>query len=380
MLLILAKKNIYNGACTHVATELIVSGVKTQQIFEDEQDLLYGFIAVLADEVGASQEEPLALIFPITYQHWLDDMDPDQKVRLSLNWLIDATQTITDKNAHYALRLDGKAGQSIVDEAIRMILIDAPIADSYAGVKQQLGDRAEMIVSCVDNYDELHKCLGLGFELFQGDFVLSVKETPASTLSTNKMGVLNLIAMLNDPDMDISKLSEVITKDSVLSYKLLQMVNSPVFRGMTEVKSIQQAIVRFGFGNLKKWVMMLNLCHSVTKPTSLVNLTLARAFMCQSLAESDEHEANGDVAYTVGLLSTLDAFMDTPMSHLLSSTPLADDIKKAILSKDGAYGLILQNVIDYQKCLLSDVKPSMVKIYINSSAEVNEILSILQEG
>jgi EAL and modified HD-GYP domain-containing signal transduction protein len=56
-----------------------------------------------------------------------------------------------------------------------------------------------------------------------------------------------------------------------------------------------------------------------------------------------------DRCFTVGLLSLLDAFADTPLPTLLGRLPLSPEITSAILEGSGPAGRILQCVIAYER-------------------------------
>lgn len=54
-------------------------------------------------------------------------------------------------------------------------------------------------------------------------------------------------------------------------------------------------------------------------------------------------------AYTVGLLSVLDSLLDTPMTKLIENIILSEDIRDALLSREGHLGELLDTVIAYEE-------------------------------
>ena len=162
-----------------------------------------------------------------------------------------------------------------------------------------------------------------------------------------------MISLLNTHDVSVEDLTDVISKDNVISFKLLKILNSPIYRGTSPIKSVHDAVVRFGIDNLKKWVLMLSLCNALDKPEMLTRITLERALMCKYYAEEIGNDIPSSSAYTVGLLSNLDAFLDQPLEKLLESVNLASFINEALLSHEGPLGEILDIVIAYQRGSLS---------------------------
>jgi EAL and modified HD-GYP domain-containing signal transduction protein len=75
---------------------------------------------------------------------------------------------------------------------------------------------------------------------------------------------------------------------------------------------------------------------------------MIRARMCELLAERHQI-AEPDMAFTVGLFSTLDAVMDTPMEELLDTIALNSEIKFAIFCQEGVLGSLLNQVLCYER-------------------------------
>lgn len=56
-----------------------------------------------------------------------------------------------------------------------------------------------------------------------------------------------------------------------------------------------------------------------------------------------------DTFFTVGLLSTLDAFMDAPLEALLENISLSSQLHNALLLREGEEGKILSIVEHYER-------------------------------
>ncbi len=58
-------------------------------------------------------------------------------------------------------------------------------------------------------------------------------------------------------DADANTIATMVAKDAALSARLLQVANSPLYRGRTEIESIQQAITRLGLKMVRSLVVSL---------------------------------------------------------------------------------------------------------------------------
>ena len=85
------------------------------------------------------------------------------------------------------------------------------------------------------------------------------------------------------------------------------------------------------------------------KPRELMITSMVRAHMCRQLA-GEMHQKNPDQFFTAGLLSLVDAVTDRPMTDILKTLPLIDDIKNAISQRQGAMGVARNCVEAYERC------------------------------
>lgn len=201
-----------------------------------------------------------------------------------------------------------------------------------------------LIAEKVETYEMFEQCKALGFDLFQGYFLAKPKVITGRKISENKQSVLQLLSALHDPNVAIERVERMIARDTLLSFKLLRLVNSAAFGLSRSVDSLRQAIMLLGLNKLRNWVNLLALSNLGGKPHELSIAALTRARMCELIAAEINKKNRQDSFFTVGLLSTLDAFLDTPLEELLASLSLSDAINKAMLNYSGPEGMVLQLV------------------------------------
>lgn len=201
-----------------------------------------------------------------------------------------------------------------------------------------------LLAEKVESREQYDFCVKLGFDLFQGYFFAKPKIIQGQRLPTNKLSVLELLASVYDPDIDMHRLSAIVGKDVVLSQKLLKLVAQSDPKGPS-LKSIHDAVLRFGLNRLKSWASMLVLSGVDDKPLELFTTSLIRARFCELVAEKLGAKAAGgfsrDTYFTVGLFSSLDALMDTELSQLLEKLSLETALQDALLQGTGIMGVVL---------------------------------------
>lgn len=207
----------------------------------------------------------------------------------------------------------------------------------------------KLLAEKVETYEMLEFCKTIGFDFFQGYFLARPQIISGRKLSDSKQSVLQLLSALQDPDIPVDRIERMLARDTVLSFKLLRLVNSAAFGLTRKVDSLKQAIMFLGLNKIKNWVNILAMSNLGDKPLELSVTALIRARMCEQIAAHLTSKNRPDGFFTVGLLSTLDAFMDAPLPSLLSTISLSKHINDAILSQLGNEGKVLEITAHYEK-------------------------------
>ena len=132
-----------------------------------------------------------------------------------------------------------------------------------------------------------------------------------------------------------------------MSYRILRYINSAHFNVGKKIESIQQAITLLGLNTIKTWVAILAMSSIDDKPYELIRTALIRAHMCEKMASYSHVSAEN--AFTVGLFSALDAFIDKSMEETLATLPLSDELHHALLDNSGELGELLSLVLSYER-------------------------------
>jgi len=200
----------------------------------------------------------------------------------------------------------------------------------------------------VESREEFTVCAEEGFELFQGYFFCKPEVLHAKAIGTNKLSLLQLLAALQDQDIELRRLEELIGHDVALSYRLLRYINSAFFGLRTRVDGIGRAIALLGLSNVKRWATMTVFAGIEGKPRELLITAMVRGRMCELLGP-EMGERSADQLFTLGLFSVVDALVDAPMGEVLASIPFPDDMVAALTAHAGAKGKLLRSVLHWER-------------------------------
>lgn len=264
----------------------------------------------------------------------LEDIEVDQP-------LIDAIRSL--QQAGYQIALDDYRFEPHWDPLlphVALIKVDIMGLDlaPLAGKIQALKDRGLILLAeKVETLAEFELTRDLGFDLFQGYFFAKPHIVSGRRLPENQAVMLQLLSQINDPDCTIDQLEPLVAQDPQLSFKILRYLNSAATGLPRQVESIRQAVLYVGLNRIRGWATLFAMAGHNNKSPEVLNTGLVRATLCESLSRKLQ-AGSPESAYTVGLLSALDALMDQPMAELVKQMPLPAPVAEALLSCTGPYG------------------------------------------
>lgn len=226
-------------------------------------------------------------------------------------------------------------------DVVKVDLVNIAPADLPELVDSLEPYNVQLLAEKVETLDEYNHCRELGFEMYQGYFFSRPQIIHGRPLGADRQVVLELIGTLYRAEVEVNDVVSVIERDPSLSVKLLRLVNSALYRRQRAIQSIQQAIAMLGLNRLRSWVTLLLLDDHTDRAAALQELSLFHAHFCQQIAR-ETRPVMENAAFTVGLLSCLDAFFDRPMSELLEKLPLDHLLHRALLENQGRLGAWLR--------------------------------------
>ena len=299
----------------------------------------------------------------------LEDIHIDDEV-------IRAIKTLKQKG--YRIALD----DFVMDERYKPLLPMADIIKLELPAMEQ--SELKSTISClkkfetallaekIETIEEYRECKELGCDLFQGYFLSKPEIIKGRKLPQNKLAVLQLIGELQNPTVNITELNKIISKDPTLSFKLLKLVNSASYRRAKAIESIHMAVMMLGISKIKSWSSLLALSKMEDKPIALRQIALTRAKLCELLSSRLSPE-QADLYFTTGLLSSLDAYFDTPLKELLLSIPLEGTISEALLHYRGKAGLAIHTAKLYEQSKWQSIHWNLLEKFHISKLDLNKM-------
>lgn len=243
-------------------------------------------------------------------------------------------------------------------EACDIVKIDV-LALSRDEIREQLAFvkpfRRVLLAEKVEDYETYEFCRDIGFDLFQGYFFCKPRTMSVQEIPIYRLSKLQLMAALMDDDLTVGQLEQLIEHDVGLSYRLLRLVNSSFLHRRGGVRSIRHAAIMLGRSTIRTWASVLALAAVDDRPNELMVVALVRARMSRLLAQA-MRTGDEDAAFTVGLLSVIDAFLDMPKEKVFESLAVSEDVRRAVVEQRGPLGDLLTAVIAYEQGSFHEVE------------------------
>ncbi len=255
------------------------------------------------------------------------------------------------KRDGYELALDGIGPEPLADgmldlfDVVKLDVRELGYDELRAQVQRLRGGSCQILAKGIATHDDRDACVDAGCDLLQGDFFCRPAVAGTRGVSANRLALLQVVAALQRPDVELPEVQELIRRDVSLSFRMLRYVNSAAVGLRGEVRSIGQALTLLGMDNARRWATLSVLASVDDKPSELTLTALTRARFCELAGADNETAAGPSELFTLGLFSVLDALMDTTMREVTELLPLADDMRDALVDRSGPMGDLLQAVI-----------------------------------
>lgn len=196
--------------------------------------------------------------------------------------------------------------------------------------------------------DQLATVTRLGVDALSGPVLARPQVVSGRALAPHRLTCLELLSVLSRPDIDLDDVERALRVDAALTYRVLRAANSAAAGLPRRVESLRQAMMMLGQRTLRSWVMVIAVADASDGGSEQLSAALTRARLCEGLARAHP-AADPDLAFTVGLLSTLDLLMGAPLTEVVAQMPLDDVLVSALLRHEGALGEVLHWARAYEE-------------------------------
>lgn len=204
----------------------------------------------------------------------------------------------------------------------------------------------QLLAEKVETREEFQHCLDLGFDLFQGYYFAKPSVMEKKRMDDSGSTLLKLMRLLGE-EADLSEVVETFRGNLGLTYKLLLLVNSVGIGIRNKIDTIRHAISILGRQQIKRWVQLALFASSdrLGMENPLVDMAAVRAGFMENMAcchhSLKVHHDSAEKAFMTGILSILEKVYDIPMGEVIQNLNLSDDVRDALVSRQGVLGKLL---------------------------------------
>jgi EAL and modified HD-GYP domain-containing signal transduction protein len=208
------------------------------------------------------------------------------------------------------------------------------------------GPHQKLLAEKVETVEEFQLCLELGFEYFQGYYFARPAILSGKKITPSELVLLRLLDLIHS-EADNDVIEAAVKRDALLSLNLLRLVNGYLTgTGAARVISISQALAQLGRSQLQRWVQILLYSGpegnvELNSPLLQMATTRGRLLELMTLTLRPGDVAGANTAFTVGIMSLMDALFDVPMRVILDKVDISKDVRIALLERGGDYGAML---------------------------------------
>lgn len=203
----------------------------------------------------------------------------------------------------------------------------------------------------INNQEAYDKAVACGCEFMQGSYVAEQLPSTIHKMQHIQSNFFLLMVAITKDDPDLDEIEQLISRDVTLTFSLLRLVNSAYFALRERAKSVKQALVILGLGQLKQWIYLLSFKQDDgNMPDELIKISFLRANFCSELlVYATNMPISKSEAYLMGMFSTLGKLMQIPLEDALGNLSISESIKDALLRREGRCGELFSLVLCYEQ-------------------------------
>ena len=253
-------------------------------------------------------------------------------------------------------------------------------------VEMAHGFQKSFIATGVNTKEVYEYAKELQVDYVEGNYISMATMSKTSKMEFMQGNLYQLTIEITRDEPNIEAIEEIVSRDASLTYALLKMANSAYFAVHHETTSVRQAVVRVGISQMKQWLYLLSFSSNDEENSSeeLLKTSFMRANFASMLVKKlKKFPINTTDAYLMGMFSTLEYMIDATIEEILIDIPIVQEVKDALISKEGKAGRLYELILLYERAEWSEIKPiaeelgiktnEMAQMYMECVDEVNDI-------
>lgn len=230
------------------------------------------------------------------------------------------------------------------------VKVDFRLSDAYTRRQTQRMMRysgAALVAEKLEDQQAFNTARGEGYLYFQGYFFCRPEIIANRQIPSNQLNYLRLLAQLTREPLNLSEIIRTVEVEASLCYRLLRLANSPLWGIRNDITSVRSALVLVGEERFRLLVSVAASCALNENHTpALIALSLERARFCELLAPLTGESSTEQ--FMLGMLSLLDAMLETPMESMVRLLPLRPEAKAALIGAESPTAVPLNLIRNFE--------------------------------
>ncbi|NOG31151.1 HDOD domain-containing protein [Halomonas sp. TBZ9] len=190
---------------------------------------------------------------------------------------------------------------------------------------------------------------------------------------------MQLLAELALTEPDHARLESLLAQHPHLCNLVFRQLNSAAHANLVRpISSLREAIQLLGTQRLTSMAAALSLSRNDPVQRLQLRQVVIRAGVCRQIAKRLK-DINESTAFTLGLLSLIGQVEGESMQSMIGSIPLADEVKQALLTREGSLGKLLLLVERFERGELERLSAKIIALlnedYLAAVAWAETLLS-----
>lgn len=208
-----------------------------------------------------------------------------------------------------------------------------------------------LLAEKVETDDDVAWARAQGFDLFQGYAIERPHIVQGRTIAASSVTQVQLALMLLSEAVDFEEMEAILRREPGLVVQVLQLASIGTAHGLrNRVRTVREALVLLGTDRVRKWLALTMLSGHRGASLDGLATALVRARTCELLARL-RTTGDPELAFTAGMLSSLDLLLGVPVDELAATLELDDTLKAAAFRHEGDAGVLVAEVAAYQAAL-----------------------------
>lgn len=341
-----SKENFFDGIDAQQATAEVINNAFFTNELEDLTDGTKAFINFSEELI--LNEVPFLLPKEQIVIEVLEDVNPTPAV-------IKACQKLKDEG--YTIALDDFIFDERFEPLIELahiIKVEYPAVSienqKYFIQKYKREHGITFLAEKIETREQQQVALDIGYDLLQGYFYSKPVIVTGKEIEIFETNILQIIQEMEKEEPDYHILANIIERDLSLSYKLLKIVNSIGYGSRHKIESINQALVRLGIDEIKKWIYLLMLQEKRNvQNKELIKISLIRAKLMELISIELKSAYHYFDFFLTGMFSSIDTLLNKKMEEIVATLPLEEHVENALLGKGNELSEVLKIALLVEK-------------------------------